>query len=43
MTFHENGRLQSCKLAEDFTIGEQTFKKGDDIEFDDQGNLVLGE
>lgn len=43
VTFHENGRLQSCKLSEDFTVEKQTFKKGDDIEFDDQGNLILNE
>lgn len=43
VTFHENGRLQSCKLSRDFAVGDQLFKKGDDIEFDDQGNLVLSD
>ncbi len=43
VTFHENGRLQSCKLARDFTIGHKTLKKGDDIKLDDQGNLILSE
>jgi hypothetical protein len=43
VTFHENGRLQSCKLSQDFTIGQITLKKGDDITLDDQGNLVGGE
>ena len=43
VTFHENGRLQSCKLSADFTKREITLKKGDDIRLDDQGNLVLSE
>jgi hypothetical protein len=43
VTFHENGRLESCKLSDDFTIGDHKFKKGDDIKFDDQGNVVLDE
>ena len=41
VTFHENGKLESCELSEDFTIGGHSFKKGDDIKFDDQGNLIL--
>jgi hypothetical protein len=43
VTFHENGRLQSCKLSDDFTIGEKTLKKGDDVTFDEKGNLALDE
>ena len=38
--FHENGQLARCKLAKDCTIQGHTFKKGDIIHFDDQGNLI---
>jgi hypothetical protein len=40
VTFHENGRLKSCKLSEDFIAEEKTFKKGDKIEFNEDGDLV---
>jgi hypothetical protein len=43
VSFHENGKLESCKLSEDFSIGEHNFKKGDNVKFDDKGNVVLDE
>ncbi len=39
--FHENGRLKSCKLSRQFTIEERTFEKGDRVQFDSEGRLVV--
>ena len=43
VSFHENGKLKSCQLSEDYAIGEKTFKKGEVIRFDKNGSLVTGE
>jgi hypothetical protein len=37
--FHDNGKLESCKLAEPVTIEGQAFKKGDRITFNRDGAL----
>jgi len=38
--FHPNGRLSFCTLAEDITFEGQAFKQGDDVRFDEQGQLI---
>lgn len=38
--FHENGLLRYCELSENFTIGGQSFRKGDVLRFDQDGKLV---
>ncbi len=38
--FHENGRLKRCKLAEDISIGERCFNKGDIVRFDCEGRIT---
>lgn len=37
--FHEDGKLESCKLAEPISMEGRTFKKGDRISFDRDGIL----
>ena len=37
--FHDNGKLESCKIAESVTIEGHAFKKGDRISFDCDGAL----
>jgi len=39
--FHENGKLKRCKCAKDITIEGRTFKKGDIINFDQDGHLTI--
>jgi antitoxin component YwqK of YwqJK toxin-antitoxin module len=39
--FWENGNLKRCKLGKDFIIDEHNFKKGDVVNFDESGKLVL--
>lgn len=36
---HENGNLQMCTLKEQITLGEKTYKKGEVVKFDNQGNI----
>ncbi len=39
INLHENGRLKGCKLAEDYSIGGVTLKKGSKIELDESGKI----
>ena len=41
--FHDNGSLSKCKLAKDITIEGHTFKKGDHVNFDRKGKLIVEE
>ena len=38
-TFHESGRLRYCKLSENLTIEGQAFRRGDEVQFDEDGEL----
>lgn len=40
VAFHDNGRLAKCKLAKAVTIENIAFKKGDQIKFDRNGQLI---
>jgi hypothetical protein len=39
INLHENGRLKSCKLSEDYSVDTVTLKKGSRIELDESGKL----
>jgi len=39
INLHENGRLKSCNLAEDYPADGVTFKKGSKIELDESGKI----
>jgi hypothetical protein len=38
--FHENGKLERCKLARDITIQGRAFHRGDHIRLDNNGKLT---
>lgn len=40
--FDENGKLRYCTLSDNLTIEGQKFKKGDKVNFDKDGKLVMG-
>jgi hypothetical protein len=37
VNLHENGKIRSCKLSEDYRVDGKTFKKGRVIELDESG------
>ncbi len=39
--FDENGRLRFCTLSENFTIEGHKLRKGDEVRFDKEGQLVI--
>lgn len=41
VNFHDNGTLKRCKLAKDTTIESHAFKKGDIVQFDREGKLIV--
>jgi hypothetical protein len=38
--FHQNGRLESCKVSRDVTIQGEAFKRGQTVYLDSQGKLA---
>ncbi len=39
--FYPNGKLMQCKLAQDFSLDGHFFKRGQHINFDENGQLVI--
>jgi hypothetical protein len=40
VVLHENGKLRGCRLSRTATIQGRTFQEGDDVAFDESGNLT---
>ncbi|MFH1081261.1 MAG: hypothetical protein V1766_13555 [Pseudomonadota bacterium] len=41
--FSESGNLMNCSLSQNYIVGEKTFKKGQKLAFDENGNVVSAE